>query len=152
MAGGAIPVPDDAVSVTDAMIARTRVPIAIDVDIVAARQHGRTLAQELGMSTSLQTMVATAISEVARNIVVYAGRGEIELAVIDDGSRRGIEVVARDHGPGIVDVERALTDGFSTTKSLGLGLPGARRLMDEFHLETTPGEGTTVTLRKWVSA
>lgn len=132
--------------------ARTRVAIAIDVDIVAARQQGRALAQELGMSTSLQTMVATAISEVARNIVAYAGRGEVELTVLEDGNRRGIEVVARDDGPGIVDVDLALMDGFSTAKGLGLGLPGARRLMDEFHLETAPGVGTTVTLRKWVSA
>ena len=132
--------------------ARTRVAIAIDVDIVFARQQGRALAQELGMSTSLQTMVATAISEVARNIVAYAGRGEVELTVLEDGNRRGIEVVARDDGPGIVDVDLALMDGFSTAKGLGLGLPGARRLMDEFHLETAPGVGTTVTLRKWVTA
>lgn len=132
------------------MTAETRVPIAIDVDIVVARQQARELAQELGMSTSLQTIVATAISEVARNIVVYAGRGEIVLRTVHDAGKQGIEVVAKDEGPGIADVDLALTDGFSTAKSLGLGLPGARRLMDEFHLASTRGVGTTVTMRKWL--
>ena len=125
--------------------------VSDDADVVIARQRGRTVAEQLGMSSSQQTVVATAISEIARNIVVYAGRGMITITVVDNGSHSGIEVVARDDGPGIDDVDQALQDGFSTAGSLGLGLPGARRLMDDFVLESIPGAGTTVTMRKWVS-
>lgn len=126
-----------------------RVQISDDADVVLARQRGRAMAEEIGMPSSLQTMVATAISEVARNIVVYAGRGEIVVRVVEDGRRRGVEVVAHDDGDGIDDVEQAMQDGFSTAGSLGLGLPGARRLMDDFDLDSTPGHHTTVTMRKW---
>ena len=128
------------------------VTVSDDADVVLARQRGRSVAEQLGMSSSQQTVVATAISEIARNIVVYAGRGTITITVVDNGSHHpGLQVIARDDGPGIDDVEQALKDGFSTAGSLGLGLPGARRLMDDFVLESTPGAGTTVTMRKWVS-
>lgn len=123
------------------------VEVTADVDVVVARQEGRAMAAKLGMSTSLQTVVATAISEVARNIVVYAARGEIELSVVEEGTQ-GVQVVARDRGPGIEDIDRAMQDGYSTVGSLGLGLPGARRLMDDFDITSSP-DGTTVTMRKW---
>ena len=95
------------------------------------------------------TLIATAISELARNIVQYAQRGEIILSVVE-GSRRGIQIVARDQGPGIPDLELAMRDGYSTGGSLGLGLPGARRLMDEFAIDSEVGKGTTVSMRKWL--
>jgi serine/threonine-protein kinase RsbT len=127
----------------------TRVAIDHDVDIVAARRKARELATQVGFSGSDLTIIATAISEVARNIVVYAKRGEIVLSVVNRGTRRGVLVVARDQGPGIPDIPRAMRDGFSTGKSLGLGLPGAKRLMDEFEIVSEVGKGTTITMRKW---
>lgn len=132
------------------MTTEQRVPVLGEEDVVVARQAGRRLAEELGMSSSLQIMVATAISEVARNIVTYAGRGEVLLSVVVDGSRRCIEVTALDSGPGIVDLELAMRDGYSTARSLGLGLPGARRLMDEFSIDSAAGSGTRVVMRKWL--
>ncbi len=126
-----------------------RVPINSDADTVMARQRGRALAAELGMSSSDQALVATAISELARNIVEYAQHGEILFELTKRGSRRGLVVIARDDGPGISDVERAMQDGFSTGRGLGLGLPGARRLMDEFEIVSHVGQGTTVTVKKW---
>lgn len=127
-----------------------RVAIESEADIVTARQQGRQLAAVRGFSSTEQTLIATAISEVARNIVEYARRGEIVLRPLDENGQRGVMVVARDEGPGIVDVEQAMRDGYSTTGSLGMGLPGARRLMDEFDLESSPGKGTLVTMKKWV--
>jgi serine/threonine-protein kinase RsbT len=121
------------------------VSIRVESDIVLARQRGRQLAALRGLSTSDQTLVATAISEVARNILKYAGSGEIELEAVE----RGVIVVARDKGPGIANVEQAMIDGFSTARGLGLGLPGARRLMDEFAIESRLGAGTTITMKKW---
>ncbi len=132
------------------MPGETRVPIDREVDIVAARQKGRELAARSGLSPTEQTLIATAISEVARNIVVYAQHGEVLLATIEQQGRRGVLVVARDEGPGIPDPELAMRDGYSTTRSLGMGLPGARRLMDEFELASVLGKGTTVTMKKWV--
>jgi serine/threonine-protein kinase RsbT len=126
----------------------TRVSIERETDVVTARQKGRELASACGFSTTDQTLIALAISELARNIVVYAERGEIVINTAP-GDRPGIEIIARDRGPGIQDVELALRDGYSTTKSLGLGLPGARRVMDEFEIDSGPGKGTTVTVRKW---
>jgi serine/threonine-protein kinase RsbT len=108
------------------------------------------VAAEVGFSGSDLTVVATAISEIARNIVEYAMRGEIVLALAREGENLGIVVVARDSGPGIVDVALAMQDGYSTNRSLGLGLPGARRLMDEFDVDSEPGRGTTVTMKKWL--
>ena len=125
------------------------VQIRSDVDVVNARQQARTLASDLHFSSSDLTLIATAISEVARNIVAYAGNGEIALRVAQRGERRGLVVIARDRGPGIPDIERALQDGFSTSGGLGLGLPGCRRLMDEFELTSAAGKGTEVTMTKW---
>ena len=127
-----------------------RLEIGSEHDILTARQRGRELASEAGITGSDLTLVATAISEIARNIVEYAGRGELTLTLIGDGENRGILVVARDHGPGIADVAQAMQDGYSTGRSLGLGLPGARRLMDEFEVDSEEGEGTTVTMKKWM--
>ena len=125
------------------------IPIDRDADIVIARQKGRELAAKVGFSGSDLTIIATAISEIARNIVVYAGSGEMCFELLQDGVRRGLAIVARDEGPGIADIEQAMRDGFSTGKSLGLGLPGARRLMDEFEIVSELGKGTFITMRKW---
>lgn len=127
----------------------TRVAIGHEADIVTARQKGRELAAQRGFSSTEQTLIATAISEVARNIVEYAQRGEITLSPIEREGRRGLMVVARDSGPGIPDLELAMSDGYSSKNSLGVGLPGAKRLMDEFALLSVPGEGTTITMKKW---
>ncbi len=126
-----------------------RVPIDSDADIVSARQKGRELASHCGFPSTDLAVVATAISELARNIVRYAVHGKIILRVVDNHGKRGIEVVATDDGPGIPDVALAMQDGYSTSGSLGLGLPGTRRLMDEFEIRSDFGKGTTVTVRKW---
>jgi serine/threonine-protein kinase RsbT len=126
-----------------------RVPILTDQDIVTARYKGRSLAASLNFSSGEATLIATAISELARNIVTYAKKGEIRLKVVNGGSRKGIQVVAHDDGPGIADIEQALRDGFSTSGSLGLGLPGVRRLVDEFRIDSKRNRGTTVTVTKW---
>jgi serine/threonine-protein kinase RsbT len=126
-----------------------RVPIDSDADIVAARQQGRALAAPLGFSGVDLTLIVTAISEVARNIVTYAKRGEIVLSLANQGSRRGVVVVARDDGPGIPDLALAMQDGYSTSQSLGLGLPGAKRLMDEFDIVSQAGKGPTIVMKKW---
>lgn len=135
----------------DALIAdEVRVSIGSDADIVAARQKGRELAGQCGFPSTELAVIATAISELARNIVRYAARGEIVLRLIDgDGGKRGIEVVAADDGPGIPDITLAMQDGYSTSGSLGLGLPGVRRLMDDFDIASAFGKGTTVTVHKW---
>ncbi len=130
--------------------AAERIAIESDADVVTARQRARQLAVGLEMPSTDQTLLATAISEIARNITTYAERGEVLIDLVRDANgRRGVRVIARDDGPGIADLERALTDGYTTGGGLGLGLPGARRLVDEFDIQTTPGEGTTVTLIKW---
>jgi serine/threonine-protein kinase RsbT len=126
------------------------VPIVNEGDIVTARQKGRVMSEQVGFRGSDLTIIATAISEIARNIVTYAGRGEIDLRAVTANGRRGILVIARDEGPGIPDVSKAMQDGYSTNKTLGLGLPGARRLMDEFEIRSEVGVGTTVTMRKWL--
>jgi serine/threonine-protein kinase RsbT len=119
-------------------------------DIVTARQEGRRMALQLGFSETEATIIATVISEVARNIVLYARTGEIYLEPINSGSRDGIMLVARDEGPGIANLERALMGGYSTSGGLGLGLSGIRRIVDEFNIESVPGRGTTVTAKKWL--
>jgi serine/threonine-protein kinase RsbT len=127
-----------------------RIAIESDSDVVTARQRARALAAELELTSTDQTLLATAISEVARNITTYATRGEVRLSIVrDNGGREGIRVVARDEGPGIDNIELALQDGYTSGGGLGLGLPGARRLVDEFEIESAPSEGTTVTLVKW---
>jgi serine/threonine-protein kinase RsbT len=129
-----------------------RVAIRTDADVVTARQEARAMGSGLGFSSTDLTLLATAISEIARNITTYAGEGEVALRVLNDGARVGIEVVATDEGPGIDDVELAMQDGFTTGNGLGLGLPGTRRLVDEFELKTAPGGGTEVRLVKWTRA
>ena len=124
-------------------------PVSRDSDVVAARQKGREVAAAAGFEGTELTVIATAISEIARNIVKFAKRGEFTYSVLHADGRTGLQVVARDSGPGIPDLQRALEDGYSTYRGLGLGLPGARRLMDEFEIVSTVGEGTTVTMIKW---
>jgi serine/threonine-protein kinase RsbT len=128
---------------------RIRVPISVDADIVTARSRSREAAAGLGFGTTDLTVIATAVSEVTRNIVRFAGRGEVVVELLDE-PRPGVRIVARDAGPGIPDVALALQDGYSTYDGLGLGLPGARRLMDEFAVESEVGRGTTVTMIKWL--
>lgn len=138
---------------TEAMVPSAeavRVRIGSSADIVAARQQGRALASRVGFSTSNLTVIATAISEIARNIVEYAKEGEIALSLVTDGHKKGIEVVATDRGPGIPDVPTVMRDGYSTGRGMGIGLPGARRLMDEFDIASEVGKGTIVRMRKWV--
>ncbi|MCW1933915.1 anti-sigma regulatory factor [Pararhodobacter zhoushanensis] len=124
--------------------------IASDADIVSARQQGRTVAADMGFSRPDQALIATSISELARNIVNYAKTGTIELSLVNRGSKRGLRVVAKDSGPGIENLEAAMTDGFSTARSLGLGLPGTRRMVDDFHIASEPGKGVKVTVVKWL--
>ena len=126
-----------------------KVSITSDQDIVQARQKGRSLAMEMGFGSGDATLIATAISELARNIVSYARRGQITLRIDDGGNRYGLSIIASDEGPGIPDIRQALRDGFSTSGSLGIGLPGVRRLMDEFEISSQPGQGTTVAVKKW---
>ena len=117
--------------------------------MVTARQQGRTVAARAGFTGTDLTVIATAISEVARNIVKFARRGQIVVRFVNEPGRQGVSIVARDSGPGIPDLPEALRDGYSTYQGLGLGLPGARRLMDEFDIVTEVGKGTTVSMTKW---
>jgi len=125
------------------------VPVASINDIVTARLEGRALAERLGFSPGEATLVATAISELARNIVQYAGKGDIVLRSAHNGKRNGIVVIARDQGPGIGDVRLAVRAGYSTSGGLGLGLPGVRRIVDDFQIVSERQLGTTVTVTKW---
>ena len=127
------------------------IPIVTDTDIVEARRAARALATRVGFSGTDLTLIASAVSEIARNIIEYARPGEVVLSVIHNQRGRGVQVIARDQGPGIADLALAMTDGYSTSRSLGVGLPGSRRLMDEFRVESTVGHGTTITMRKWLS-
>ena len=127
------------------------VAIRSDADVLAARQMGRALAQRLGLSSTDQTVVATIISELGRNILLYAKVGTLSISADETNGRRGIVVVAKDRGPGIPDVERAMQLGYSTSNSLGLGLPGVSRLGDDFEITSKVGKGTVVTARKWKS-
>jgi serine/threonine-protein kinase RsbT len=128
------------------------VPIRHEVDVAIACKRATDVARQAGLPPQATAALATAVSEVARNIFQHARRGEVLLAVCEDGARRGVAVVARDEGPGIPHLDRALQDGFSTARTLGLGLPSARRLVDDFEIESIVGRGTTVTMRKWADA
>jgi len=119
-------------------------------DIVAARKAGHQLALDLGFSLTDVTMIATAISEIARNITSYAGRGAVRVWVADRDGRKALVVRAEDQGPGIADIDRAMEDGYSTGRGLGMGLPGARRLMDRLVVDSTLGRGTIIEMWKWV--
>jgi len=127
-----------------------RIPISSAIDIVTARQQGRALAQNLGFEGGELTLIAAAISEVARNIVDHAKSGEILLSAIQQGKKHGIQIIARDEGPGIADLGRAMQYGYSTSRGLGVGLPGAKWLMDDFDIESKVGRGTTVSMKKWL--
>ncbi|MFN2572727.1 MAG: anti-sigma regulatory factor [Gemmatimonadales bacterium] len=126
-----------------------RLPIAADVDVVEARQQGRALAAVAGFSSGEQTVIAAAISEIARNILMYAKKGEVTLSLAQNGDRQGVVIIATDHGPGIADIDRAMQYGYSTSHGVGAGLPGAKRLMDEFEVDSVVGRGTTITMKKW---
>jgi len=129
----------------------THVPITAALDIVTARQQGRALAMELGFESSEVTLIAAAISEVSRNIVEYAGTGEIVLRTEANGSNRGLCIIARDRGPGIADIAQAMQYGYSSRRGLGVGLPGAKLLMDDFDIVSEVGKGTTITMKKWLA-
>ncbi len=129
---------------------RSSVDIISEWDIVAARQLGRNEAKEAGFGTVDQARITTAISELARNIYLYAGKGTIEIKQITEGNLKGLLVIASDKGPGIPDVRRVMEDGYTTSGGLGAGLPGVKRLMDEFKIETNVGEGTTISTIKWL--
>jgi serine/threonine-protein kinase RsbT len=131
------------------MRAELTVAILGERDVLAARRVARSLAVEVGFTDIEQIEMATAISEIARNTIVYAGSGEMKFVVVRDAVRTGVRVIATDTGPGIPDLESAMHDGFSTGGGLGLGLPGAKRLMDAFEIVSTPGAGTTITMTKW---
>ena len=128
-----------------------RVRIQSSADIVTARQQGRSMAAMLGFTNTTLAIITTAISEVARNIVEYAKEGEITMAPVGDGPLKGLQIVASDRGPGIVDLETAMRVGYSTSKSMGMGLPGAKRLMDRFEISSARGQGTVITMTKWTA-
>ncbi|GAF64716.1 positive regulator of sigma-B activity [Bacillus sp. TS-2] len=122
--------------------------------IVAARQAGRTLSKEIGFGTVDQARITTAISELARNIYLYADEGQILLEAVEKpfkmGIKKGITIISKDVGPGISDIRQVMVDGYTTSSGLGAGLPGVRRLMDEFEIESNVGEGTTISATKWL--
>ena len=124
-------------------------PIRLEQDVVLARQTVRRLAQQLGFSIVDQTKLVTAASELARNTLIYGGGGELRWESVTDGARRGLRLHFVDEGPGIADVQQALADGWSSGKGLGLGLPGAKRLVNDFELDTEVGKGTRVTVTRW---
>jgi serine/threonine-protein kinase RsbT len=126
-----------------------QIAVDADTDIITARAHARHLASELGFSTTDATLIATAISEVARNLIHHADGGTVVMTPVRNGMRAGLAIEVRDEGPGILDVEAALGAGYAARSGLGLGLPGARRLMDEFAIETSPETGTVVKMAKW---
>jgi serine/threonine-protein kinase RsbT len=123
--------------------------VACDEDLLPARAHARALALQLGFSRTDATLIATAISEIARNIVVHVGSGQVTMRPVREERRFGLRIVATDQGPGIANLDTALEHGAATGGGLGLGLPGARRLMDDFEIDSSPGRGTSVTMTKW---
>lgn len=128
---------------------RFRVPIRDESGVAWSIAEVKKVASDLGFEEHIQMMIATAVSELANNIIKYAGRGEIVIKKIARRNRMGIEIVAQDRGPGITNVKEALADHFSSSGTLGLGLPGVQRMMDEFDIQSHPGQGTTVIIRKW---
>jgi serine/threonine-protein kinase RsbT len=124
-------------------------PIHIEQDVVLARQLARKLAQECGMRLIDLTKLVTAVSELARNTMVYGGGGDMDWQILDDNARTGLRLIFRDEGPGIPDIKLAMTDGWTSGSGLGLGLTGAKRLVEEFELDTAPGKGTRITITRW---
>lgn len=133
------------------MVKSKRVLVHNDLDIVSARVEGRNMAKQLGFGVIDQARIATAISELARNLVLYANGGQVLLEEAHSQGRTGIQIVCSDQGPGIADLDLVMQDGYSTQRGLGMGLPGTRRLMDEFEIESQVGVGTTITIRKWLN-
>jgi serine/threonine-protein kinase RsbT len=131
--------------------ARAALPVRSDVDLMAVREATRAAAAAAGFSLVNQTKLVTAVSELARNAVVHGGGGEVRLDSVQQGTLRGVQLVVSDQGPGIADIDQALTDGHTTGRGLGLGLGGARRLVDEFSIDSAPGAGTTVTIAMWAA-
>ncbi len=131
--------------------AQVALPVRSDVDLMAVREAARTAAADAGFSLVNQTKLVTAVSELARNAVVHGGGGEVRVEPVRQGARRGVRLIVSDQGPGITDIAEALTDGHTTGHGLGLGLGGARRLVDDFSIESTPGQGTTVTISMWAT-
>ncbi len=125
------------------------VKIDSPADIVAARQQARALAMQAGFSICDSTLITTAISEMSRNILEYARQGEVTISLLKNGTKSGVKIVARDRGPGIADIAQVMQDGYSSRKGMGIGLPGTKRLMDEFEIRSKIGNGTTVTMKKW---
>lgn len=128
---------------------RGNLPVRMEQDVVLARQTVRRVAQECGLRLVDQTKLITAASELARNTVIYGGGGEMDWEIVEDGVRTGVRLVFRDQGPGIADIKLAMTDGWTSGTGLGLGLTGAKRLVNEFELDSTPGKGTCVTIVRW---
>lgn len=127
-----------------------KITIESDSDLLAARQEARSIAFDLGFSLTAVVGIVTALSEMTRNMLNYAGRGELLIESVREGDRSGILITARDEGPGIPDLQKAMMDGYSTSGGLGMGLPGIKRLMDSFEIRTEPEKGTTVIVRKWL--
>lgn len=133
-----------------ALVARAEVlQVKAETDVVLVRQAVRTSAVQQGFTLVDQTKIVTAASEIARNTVIYGRGGTVRIEAVMDGVRKGLRLIFQDHGPGIADVDLALRDGYTTGSGLGMGLGGARRLVNEFTIESKPGAGTTVTLTRW---
>jgi serine/threonine-protein kinase RsbT len=132
------------------MMTQSYVKILNEWDIVAARQVGRNVAKELGFGTVDQARITTTISELARNIYLYAGQGQICIEKVYDNGKTGLRVIAEDKGPGISDIRRVMEDGYTTSGGLGAGLPGVKRLMDDFDIDSDVGKGTRITSTKWL--
>jgi len=128
-----------------------RVRINSPAGIVEARQHARNFALQAGFSLCDSTLITTAVSEMARNILEYARDGEMTISIMKNGTKNGVKIVARDQGPGIKNIRQVMKDGYSSRKGMGMGLPGTKRLMDEFEIHSKIGNGTTVTMKKWTS-
>lgn len=151
-----LPIPDRSQVVTSIQAAQGAtetgsIRISSPQDIVEARQKGRIITQELGCSPTQATLVATAISELARNIILYAEYGEISLTRIERDNKTGLQIIATDNGPGIPNIARAMMNGFSTSGGLGLGLPGLKQIADSFRISSTPGQGVRVELLMWLA-
>ena len=131
------------------MTHEVRVKISSAADIVAARQEARALAIEAGFSVCDSTLITTAISEMTRNVLEYAKQGEVTISLLKNGTKNGVKIVVNDHGPGIANIAQVMKDGYSSRQGLGIGLPGTKRLMDEFEIRSKVGNGTTVTMKKW---
>ncbi|MCQ3001584.1 anti-sigma regulatory factor [Pseudomonas syringae] len=124
-------------------------PVLIEQDVVLARQTARKLAQECGMRLIDLTKMVTAVSELARNTMVYGGGGDMDWQILEENMRTGLRITFRDEGPGIPDLKLAMTDGWTSGNGMGLGLTGAKRLVEEFELDTAPGAGTRITITRW---